>query len=507
MMQDSSNSRGLLRSMLIIGSAQSVNILLSILRLKILALLLGPAGIGLLGIFTNLQQIIVNGASLGMSSSGVRQIAANRKDIERRYLICRVLLSAHLIQGTVALVIVWLLREYIAIWFTGDNTYSTEIGIVGCSALFALLATAHTALLQGMREISMLGRVTVIGACASTFFGVVAVWYIGMNGLVWFLIIQAGTNLVVAVYYTTKLNRGNTYKLALNTKDAWAYWKPMARMGAAFMVGTLTTVGCVFLVRGFVTNELGLDAAGYFAASWGVSFTYVGFLLGAMGADYYPRLSEVIYNNETATRLINDQAQLSLAIGGPVLILLIGWAPWVISLLYASDFTPAVELLQWQTAGNIFKIASWSLSYAVIAGAHARVFVLIEVCFSLTFVAIVWLLLPSVGIEITGIGFLFGYIIYFAVSFLAVRKLISFKFQLLSYELIGYFSLLSFILLWVSTVSPTVSFYLAPLLSLISALFSIRVVLRKIESNGKLASKFFAFFKLIHWPIKDNKSF
>ena len=90
--------------------------------------------------------------------------------------------------------------------------------------------------------------------------------------------------------------------------------------------------------------------------------TYVGFLLGAMGADYYPRLTEVIHDKVAAVRLMNDQAQLGLAIGGPVLLLLIGLAPWVITLLYSSAFEPAVTLLQWQMVGNVFKLASWAMS-------------------------------------------------------------------------------------------------------------------------------------------------
>ena len=66
--------------------------------------------------------------------------------------------------------------------------------------------------------------------------------------------------------------------------------------------------------------------------------TYVGFLLGAMGADYYPRLTEVIHDKVAAVRLMNEQAQLGLAIGGPVLLLLVGLAPWVISLLILQRF-------------------------------------------------------------------------------------------------------------------------------------------------------------------------
>ena len=63
----------------------------------------------------------------------------------------------------------------------------------------------------------------------------------------------------------------------------------MAKLGAAFMLGGLATAATLLLVRGHISQELGLDAAGYLAAAWGITMTYVGFLLGAMGADYYPR--------------------------------------------------------------------------------------------------------------------------------------------------------------------------------------------------------------------------
>ena len=58
--------------MMVIGSAQAVNILIFILRMKVLALLLGPAGIGLLSIYNNLLAMVSTAAGLGMGSSGGR---------------------------------------------------------------------------------------------------------------------------------------------------------------------------------------------------------------------------------------------------------------------------------------------------------------------------------------------------------------------------------------------------------------------------------------------------
>ena len=106
-----------------------------------------------------------------MESSGVREIASSRGDEATLSRVRRVLFAAHLIQGTLAMIAVWLLRERIAIWLFGDALRATEVGLIGIAILLGLLASAQTALLQGLRKIGDLGRVTVIGAFVGTLAG------------------------------------------------------------------------------------------------------------------------------------------------------------------------------------------------------------------------------------------------------------------------------------------------------------------------------------------------
>ena len=329
-------SSGMIKSMLIIGSAQFVNILISIVRIKVLAVLLGPSGVGLLSIYNSLLNMVQQTAGLGMGSSGVREIASSRGDEATLGRVRRVLFAAHLLQGTLAMVAVWLLRERIAIWLFGDAVWATEVGLIGIAILFGLLASAQTALLQGLRKIGDLGRVTVIGAFVGTLVGLAAVWLQGERGLIWFILVQPLAVVLIALHYTRRLPKPIAARLSL--VETWDVWKPMAKLGAAFMLSGLATTTTLLLVRGHISQELGLDAAGYFAAAWGITMTYVSFLLVAMGADYYPRLTEVIHDKVAAVRLMNEQAQLGLTIGGPVLLLLIGLAPWMITLLFSSAF-------------------------------------------------------------------------------------------------------------------------------------------------------------------------
>ena len=495
------SSRSLVKSMMVIGSAQAVKILISILRIKVLALLLGPTGIGLLSVYNNLQGMVSTAAGLGMGSSGVRQIASVKGEKQALSRVRRVLLAAHLVQGTLAMLGVWLLREPIAEWLLGTPEYATEVGLIGLAILFSLLGTAQTAILQGMRRIGDLGRVTVFSGLVGTVVGLAAVWFYGEAGLIWFVVVQPLAKIVIALRYTSKLPKPTATRPSV--VEIWEVWKPMAKLGAAFMLGTLATTATLLLVRSRITQELGLEAAGQFAAAWGITMTYVGFLLGAMAADYYPRLTEVINDRDAATRLMNDQAQLGLAIGGPVLLLLIGLAPWVVTLLYSAEFGPAASLLQWQTVGNVFKLASWALGFAFVAAARGGIVLLVQINFNVLFLLMLWFGLDQFGLIAAGPAFMIAYVLHFALLCLLAHTLQGFRWQSLSLVLLALHATLALGLLAVTQVAPYVAAIASPLLALVTGVFGLRVVLIKMGPEGRVAERFARIYAAIGWPIRS----
>ncbi|MDG1102912.1 MAG: hypothetical protein P8N75_05995, partial [Ascidiaceihabitans sp.] len=259
----------------------------------------------------------------------------------------------------------------------------------------------------------------------------------------------------------------------------------------------------LLLVRGRISQELGLEAAGHFAAAWGLTMTYVGFLLSAMGADYYPRLTEVIHDKVATVQLMNDQAQLGLAIGGPVLLLLIGLAPWVITLLYSSVFEPAVTLLQWQMVGNVFKLASWAMSFSIVAAARGKTFFLMELSFNIVFLGMVFIFLPQVGLDVTAYAFVLGYLVYLTIVYLLARSIHSFRWQTLSLGLLGLHTSLGALLLVLALMAPLAAAIASPLLGTATGLFGLRVVLSKVGKHGRLPTRLYGIFARLGWPIQS----
>jgi O-antigen/teichoic acid export membrane protein len=491
----------MIKSMLIIGSAQAVNILISIVRMKVLAVLLGPSGVGLLSIYNSLLGMVQQTAGLGMESSGVREIASSRSEEATLSRVRRVLFAAHLIQGALAMLAVWLLRERIAIWLFGDAVRATEVGLIGIAALLSLLASAQTALLRGLRKIGDLGRVTVISAFVSTLAGLAAVWLQGESGLIWFILVQPLAAVLIALRYTRRLPKPTAVRLTLF--ETWEVWKPMAKLGAAFMLGGLATAATLLLVRGRISQELGLDAAGYFAAAWGITMTYVGFLFGAMGADYYARLTEIIHDKVAAVQLMNDQAQLGLAIGGPILLLLIGLAPWVITLLYSNAFEPAATLLQWQMVGNVFKLASWALGISIVAAAHAKTYFFVELSFNIVFFGMVVMLLPRVGLEVAAYAFVLAYLVHMSLVYLVARRIHGFRWQTLTFGLLILHTSLAVALLVLALMAPLAATTASPIVAAATGLFGLRIVLSKVGMRGSLPIRLYGIFARLGWPIQS----
>ena len=233
--------------------------------------------------------MVKTAAGLGIGKSGVRQIAVAKQDEHVLGRVRQVLLLAHIIQGSLAMGSVWLFRFQISEWLFGNNTYVNEVGLIGIAILLTLLGTAHTAILQGMRRIDDLGRVTIYSALVGSIVGLAAIWFYGVIGVVWFVIAQPLAVVIIAFQYTSRLPQ--LKENILNVSAFWQEWKPMAKLGTAFMLGGLATTITLLLVRRSITQEIGLEAAGLFAAAWSISMIYVGLMLGAVSADYYPRLA------------------------------------------------------------------------------------------------------------------------------------------------------------------------------------------------------------------------
>lgn len=427
-MSEGSSYRQILRSSSIIGGASVINILVSLLRTKVSAMLLGPAGVGLIGLFTNLVATGSGVAGLGFGNVGTRQIAqaTATEDPTRIATARRALFWGTLVLAILGAVGFWVLRGPLAARVMKDPSLASDIGWLALAVALSIASVSQYALLNGLRRIGDIARISIGSAVASTLVGIGALWAWGYSGIVVYVIAVPLAAFVLGHWYVSRLPRVDNQRLRFG--ELAVEWKTLARLGFAFMVAGLAGTAGQLVVRLLVQRELGVEALGHFQAAWAISMTYIGFVLGAMGTDYYPRLTAIIHDHAAVNRLVNEQTEVALLLAAPVLLAMLGLAPWVIELLYSKQFGEAVAVLRWQVLGDVLKIASWPLGFILLASGAGKIYMTTEWMAMVIFAGLTWMLLPIAGLVATGLSFLGMYVICLAVVLLLAKQRTGFRY-------------------------------------------------------------------------------
>ena len=150
-------------------------------------------------------------------------------------------------------------------------------------------------------------------------------------------------------------------------------------------------MGAAYAVRIIITRKVGLDAAGFYQAAWTLGGLYVGFILQAMGADFYPRLTGVASDNTQCNRLVNEQTLISLLLAGPGVLATLTFAPVVIALFYSAKFTAAVGILRWICLGMTLRVITWPMGFIIVAKGEKKLFFLTELAWTVVNVGLSWI--------------------------------------------------------------------------------------------------------------------
>lgn len=426
-MTEGNSYRQILRSSSIIGGASVINILVGLLRMKAAAVLLGPAGVGLIGLLTNVLGTAAGVAGLGVGNVGTRQIAeaAGLGDPRQVWIVRRALFWLTLVLAAFGGMFFWMLRNVLAVRVLDDKSMADTLGWLSIAVALSVAAASQNALLNGMRRIGDIARVSVGSAALSTVGAIGALWCLGSAGIVIFVLAAPFASFLFGHWYVARLPRVPQKATPISVMSA--QWRAMLKLGFAFMVAGLASTIGQLAVRTLIQRELGADALGHFQAAWVISMTYIGFVLGAMGTDYYPRLTAVIKDNSAVNLLVNEQSEVALLLAAPVLMAMLALAPWIIRLLYSGEFSEATEVLRWQVLGDILKIVSWPLGFIILASGAGKTFMCTEWLGMGVFFMLTFTLLPVMGVTAAGASFLAMYAIYLALVWALARRSTGFR--------------------------------------------------------------------------------
>ena len=421
--------RAILTSTLVMGGSSVASILLGIVRTKVLALLIGPAGVGLAGLYLSTTNLVTAIFGLGIGESGVRSIAAGAEHGAPAAIgqTAATVRRASLICGIAGLGFVLVFSRPLSRWTFGSDAHVWDLALLSITVLFGAVSGGQLALVQGMRRIGDLAKINVLGALWGTVLSIPIIYVLGARGVAPFLVAASAAALATSWWYARALD-------GLHSRIGWRDFgreaRPLLRLGFAFMVASLMTMGTAYVLRLLVLHHLGMSATGIYQAAANLSSVYVAVILRAMFTDFYPRLTAAADDPREFAALVNHQITVGALLALPGSLATITLAPLVITAFYSSEFLSAVAILRWQVMGVFLQALSWPMGYMLRAKSHRRLFLVSEAFANASHLGFAWLGLTWAGLSGIGMAFLAMNVVYWLAIYGIVHRQYGFRLSL-----------------------------------------------------------------------------
>jgi len=412
--------KSIFRATAILSGSSVITIFVGLASAKVMALILQPTGYGYYGLLQSVVAVASLLTGMGLATGLVRQgaSAASRNDQEAITSLRNGAWALFWSMGAVSMAALILFRGPLS-RLCGVNHPNT-MPIIGLAILFTIGTNIQTGMLNTYHRVEALGTYAVVNSvvCAMVAVAAVLIWHSG--GILVAVVVGAVVSWAVS---RALLHRhvGGSVSRFFRKETLTAAWS-LAQFGGPFTVSTMVGTGVQLALPILIFHLLSTESVGYYKASAAVAVGYLGFLVTAMGQDYFPRLSAVKDNPKALVELINEQHRLVMLLAVPIILGTLALVPYLIPLVYSRKFYPAVAILEWQLIGDIFKFSSWTMSYAILARCKTSIYFLTESLGGITTLITTWVGVRLFGLPGLGIASLMMFVIYYGLTWVVIRR-------------------------------------------------------------------------------------
>jgi O-antigen/teichoic acid export membrane protein len=410
-MTDSKSSyRSIAKATSIFGGVQVINILISIIRSKFVAILLGPTGMGITGLLTSTVSLIQAFTNFGLSTSSVREIAlaVNSKDPQKLTIAVNVSRRMMWLSGLLGAGITFTLAPMLSYQAFGGGKYTVAFIWLSVTLLLNQISEGQLAVLQGLRKFNYLARSNIIGSSFGLITAIPLYYVYGLDGIVPSIVLTSLTMLLITKMYLRKVN---VNKIQLTLTELIYRGRKLLSLGFLINMSGLIGLGSIYVLRIYIGRTGGLEDVGYYVAGYGFVTKYAGIIFQAMSKDYLPRLSALSNDNEAFHEAVNRQKEILVLLISPFVILLIVSAQYLILVLYSEKFLEIILMLQLISFGMFFRATSWSMGFIPIAKGDGKIVLWNSLGFGVVALSINILGYKYGGISGLGLAFLINNII------------------------------------------------------------------------------------------------
>lgn len=381
--------KNILKTISLFGSVQGLNILLNLVRTKIASTLLGPAGFGLVSIYNETRELVHSSTNLGMDTAGIRGISSAfeqlrkntgtkeenailREELNTQVVLFRSWVVILAILGTVACL---LLASPLSYFSFQDFEHTWGYIILSPAVGLATLTCGELVILKALRKLKAVALVSVIDVALAIVVSLPLFYFYGTKGILPALVCMAMVQMAVVCVYSYKAYRPSfSFNKVLLSKGF-----PMLVLGISFALSGVVGHCAQLAINAYINWCDGESAVGLFRSAYAIVMTYAGSIIFAsLESDYFPRLSGSFADIEKRRATVWRQVKVTVMLIIPVVIALVLLLPWLMPLLFSSEFDGVILTARIASFGLIFRAIYLPLGYIPLSAGDSKTFLVLE---------------------------------------------------------------------------------------------------------------------------------
>ena len=386
----------------IFGGMQGLNILIGIIRTKLVALILGPVGMGLVSLFNSTISFISSGTNLGLPNSSVKTLSEiyEQGDEEQLRHKIRLIRSLSFFVSLSGVIVCILLSSTLDMFTFSWGSHSLHFALLSPIVGMMAIIGGEMAILKSVRKLKSVAVISTINMVAALIISVPIYYIFGQSGIIPALTLMTLFQLLITIHCTRKL-----FPFEMSFKrNIFCEGREMIHLGLAFLVSGLFTTGADFVIRSYLSKYANLETLGFFNAGFMLTTTYAGMVFVALETDYFPRLSGVNKDVIARNLMVNRQIEVTFLLIAPMLLAFMIFMPLAILLLYSSSFISAVSMAQIIILALYLRSIKLPIAYLTLAKADSKAFMLLEGYSAILMVTAVIIGYQNMGLDGAGWG-------------------------------------------------------------------------------------------------------
>ena len=402
--EQNSSYRQILKYTSLFGSIQGINILIALVRNKIVAVLLGPSVMGLMSLFYSTIQMMFNATNLGIGTSSVKTLSelVDQGEEERLVRHVGVIRSWAMLTAIGGMLVSMLLVPLLSRMSFSDGNHELHLFLLTPAVALMAIAGGEMAVLKATRQLKNIARFSMLNMAFTLLAALLLFYFIGEAAIVPYLVSVALAQMVLTMIYSVRLY---PYRLSFSG-SVLREGKPMVKLGLAFVAAGVCTSGADFAIRAILNKVASLEIVGLYNSGVMMTVVYAGMVFSAFETDFFPRLSQVNQRVDESNLLVNRQIEVTMHILSPMLIVFSMGMPLFLPLLFSRQFLPVLSMIQVTTLSMFIRGVKLPAAYLMLGKGDSRAFFWMELYSAVVLVLAVvggYLLWGLLG---TGIGIL-----------------------------------------------------------------------------------------------------